>query len=97
VLGATIGTLSVVNATGTPTFALDVTDGNTVAIDGADLERGATALDFETKPTLNVTVSVSGVTPAIDPRNFAISVTDTADGGGAGMPIGLLLTLTKAA
>lgn len=73
-----IGTLSVVNATGTPTFTLDDDAGGLAALnaDGVTIERGATALDYESAASFQITVSVADVTPAIDPRTFTIIVTD---------------------
>lgn len=74
--GTLIGTLSVVNTTGTPTFSLVDSAGSLAALDGSDIERGATALDYETTPSFSITVGVSGVTPSISDTVFTITVTD---------------------
>jgi len=65
-----LGTLSTQGTTGTAVFSLTNTDGNRVALSGANVVRGATAWDFETHPLVTFTVSVSGVTPTIAPTSF---------------------------
>jgi hypothetical protein len=88
-----IGTLSVVNATGTAAFTLVDSAGTKIALSGANnvnVVAGATASDYETATSFTFTVSVSGVTPAISNATFTINVTDvneaspviTSDGGG---------------
>jgi hypothetical protein len=94
--GTAVGTLTVANATGTPTFTLVDDAGGKFVLDGDDVEVAA-ALDYETATSHEIEVSVSGTTPAIDNRLFTIDVTDVEEGGDAGSPIGLLLILTKAA
>ena len=97
--GTPVGTLSAVNASGTPVFNLDNNAGNRFALDGnVNLQAGAVATDFESATSHNITISVTGVSPPIAPAVFTILVTDVAEGGGAAaQPIGLLLALTKAA
>lgn len=74
-VGANVGTLSVVGATGTPTFVLVDSAGGKFAIDGTALEVNA-ALDYEAAISHQIEVSVSGTTPAIPNRIFTISVTN---------------------
>lgn len=85
--GALIGTLGTVGTTGTPVYALDNNAGGKAAISGANINRGATALSFETAAFFDITVSVTGVTPTISPTTFRIAVTTTAiDPARFGMP-----------
>lgn len=81
-----IGTLSVVNATGTASFTLVDSSSNKVKLAGANnvnVQAGATPSDYEATPTFTFEVSVSGVTPAISNATFTIFVTDVAEGGNA--------------
>ena len=80
-VGDAVGTLSVINATGTPAFTLDDDAGGLFALDGAVVEV-AGALDYETASSHQITVSVSGVTPSIAPRVISIQVLDVSEGGG---------------
>ena len=76
--GANVGTLSVVGGSGTYTFSLTDTAGNRFAVDGAALERGATALDYETATSHSVTVTAdNGVDPVIT-RTITIQVLPAA-------------------
>jgi hypothetical protein len=77
--GTTIGTLSVVNATGTPAFTLTDSAGDIVALDGSDIEAGATVSDYETATSHDFIVSVSGTTPAISARTFSLSITNVLE------------------
>jgi hypothetical protein len=78
-LGAVVGTLSVVNATGTPAFTLTDTAGNRFALDGSAIERGATSLNYEAATSHDVVVSVADVTPAIADTTFTILVTNIVE------------------
>jgi hypothetical protein len=89
-----IGTLSVFGATGTASFTLVDSSSNKVKLAGANnvnVQAGSSAVNYETTPTFNFTVSVSGVTPSISNATFAVTVTDvneaspviTSNGGGA--------------
>jgi hypothetical protein len=74
-----VGTLSVVNATGTPTFTLTGNDGNRFALngDGVTIQAGATNTNYDVDgATRQITVEVSGTTPAIDPTVFDITITN---------------------
>lgn len=77
--GTLIGVLGTVGTTGTPVFALDNNAGGRAALSGANLNRGATALDYATATFFDVTVSVTGVTPVISPTTFRIAVTPLVD------------------
>ena len=92
--GTAIGTLSVVNATGTAAFTLVDSAGTKIQLAGTNnvnVQAGATASNYETASSYSFTVSVSGVTPSISNTSFTIFVTDvnefspviTSDGGGA--------------
>ncbi len=76
--GTLVGTLSVSGATGTPSFTLDDDAGGRFVLDGNDLEVAGT-LDYEAATSHLITVSVSGVTPAISPTGFTISLTDVPE------------------
>lgn len=97
--GTTVGTISAVGTTGTPTWSEVADPSGLFTINSSTGVITTTgALDYETATSHSYTVGVSGVTPAISNTTFTITVTDVAEGGGtAGEPIGLLLTLTKAA
>jgi hypothetical protein len=76
---AAVGTLSVVNATGTPTFTLTGNDGNRFALngDGVTIQAGATNTNYDVDGTpRQITVEVSGTTPAINPTVFNINITN---------------------
>jgi hypothetical protein len=73
--GTAIGTLSVVGATGTPTFTINPADTH-VQISGSALQVGPTS---SSAGSFSVTIRVSGVTPAIADTPFLI--TATAAGG----------------
>lgn len=79
-IGDDIGTLSVVGATGTPTFTLadDASGLFALNVDGVTLEVDG-ALDYETATFHNIVVSVSGVTPSIANTSFTIIVTDVLE------------------
>jgi hypothetical protein len=81
-VGTKVGTLTVVNATGTPTFTLDDDGGGKFVLDGDDVEVAA-AIDYETTSSINITVSVAGTTPDPDARVFTIVVVDADEGGGS--------------
>jgi hypothetical protein len=86
--------------TGTPNWSITDPEGTFSINSGTGIYSVAdgTALDYESFPTLpGVTFSVSGVTPTVPDLVVEFTVTDVAEGGTAGEPIGLLLTLTKAA
>ena len=75
-VNTTVGTLSLTpGTTGTPVYSLTDSAGGKFNISGALLRTNA-ALDFETASYHNVTVAVSGVTPAVANRQFTILVTD---------------------
>lgn len=74
-VGDTVGTLSVVGATGTPSFTLVDDASGKFSLTGSTL-KVAGALDYETATSHNITVSVSGVTPSIANTSFTILVTD---------------------
>lgn len=81
--GTAIGTLSVVNATGTAAFTLTDSAGNKIQLAGTNnvnVQAGATNTDFETTPTFTFQVSVSGVVPGIAPKTFTIFVGDVFEG-----------------
>jgi hypothetical protein len=94
-VGDDVGTATVSGVyTGTPTWALDDDASGKYSINSSTgLIEVAASL---TAGTDSITISVSGLTPSPDPRSFNIPVT-AAGSGTAGQPIGLLLTLTKAA
>lgn len=71
-----------------------------VALSGTNVVRGAAALDYETATSHSFTVreTLSGATNT--PRDTVLTMTVTnviETGNAAGQPIGLLLTLLKAA
>lgn len=87
-----IGTLSVVNATGTAAFTLVDSASSKIQLAGTNnvnVQAGTAAADYETATSFTFTVSVSGVTPSISNATFTIFVTDvneaspviTSDGG----------------
>jgi len=77
IIGATIGTFSTVNTTGTPTFTLLDNAGGKLFVSGNSL-RVAAPIDFATTSTLSITVAVSGVLPATANETFIIIVTPHA-------------------
>jgi len=76
--GTTVGTLSVINATGTPTFTLTDSAGGKFAITGTTLKTNA-ALDYETATFHTITVHVTGMTPTVGDRTFIVLVTDVVE------------------
>lgn len=84
--GALIGSLSTVGTTGTPVFALDNNAGAKAALSGANINRGATALNADTASFFDIVVSVTGVTPSISPTTFRIGVVTAVDPARFGMP-----------
>jgi hypothetical protein len=78
-VNTTVGTLSLTpGTTGTPVYSLTDSAGGKFNISGALLRTNA-LLDFETASYHNVTVAVSGVTPAVANRQFTILVTDVLE------------------
>lgn len=81
--GTAIGTLSVIGATGTPVFTLvDSSPANKVKLAGVNnvsAQAGSSASDYEATPTVQFTVSVSGVTPAIANTTFTVTVTNVVE------------------
>lgn len=94
IVGDDVGTASITGAyTGTPSYSLSVSAGGKYSINSSTgLVEVAATLSAGTD---SITIAVSGVTPAVANRSFNITVTSAS--GTAGQPIGLLLTLTKAA
>jgi hypothetical protein len=88
--GTTVGTLSVVRATGSPTFTLSSNPGALFSITGALLKTAAT-LSAGSYP---ITVHVTGMTPSVPDRAFLITVTHIS--ANTGQPMGMLLSLTYA-
>jgi hypothetical protein len=78
-IGATVGTLSVTNVTGSPVYSLDNDGDGKFAIDGADLEV-ADDIDYDVQTSHTVVVSASGTSPLVPQTSFVITVTDVADG-----------------
>jgi hypothetical protein len=82
--GTFIGTFSVAHGNGTYTFTLNDTGGDRAAVDGDDLEVGATAIDYEDVTSFTIEAEAdNGVDPPIT-RVFAITVLDESEGGGGG-------------
>jgi hypothetical protein len=78
-VGVNIGTMSLANTyTGTPVYTLVDDAGGKVALSGALLNVGG-VIDYETTPTFNITVGVSGITPAAPNKTFAITVVDVLE------------------
>jgi hypothetical protein len=77
--GTLIGTLSIVNSGGVPLYTLTDDAGGRIGIDGAEIQVGGTALDYEAGTSHNFTVSVSGLDPAIEPRTFTVAVTNVLE------------------
>lgn len=74
-IGDPVGTLSVVNGSGSYTFSITADPNSKFAIDGDALELGDT-LDYETATSHSVTIEANnGVDPIIS-RTFTITVTD---------------------
>ena len=95
-----IGTLSVVNATGTAAFTLVDSASSKIQLAGTNnvnVQAGTAAANYESATSFTFTVSVSGVTPAISNATFTIFVTDvneaspviTSNGGGASASISI--------
>jgi hypothetical protein len=78
-VNTTVGTLSVTSGTtGTPAYTLTDSAGGKFNLSGSTLRTNA-ALDYETATSHNVTVSVSGLTPAVSAATFTIIVTNVDD------------------
>lgn len=74
-VGDDVGAASASGTTGTATWALDDDDGGKYTINGSTgLVEVAAALSAGTD---SITISVSGLTPAPDPRTFSIEVTSS--------------------
>ena len=78
-LGTVVGTLSVVNATGTPAFTLEDSAGDRFALDGSAIEVGATGLNYEAATSHVIEVSVADVDPVIANKFFLITVTNVIE------------------
>ena len=92
-----VGVLSVINGSGAYTFSITADPDNKFAIANDDELQIDELLDYETATSHSVTIEAAG-TGGPFTRTFTITVTNVAEGcGNAGEPIGLLLTLTKAA
>jgi len=77
-VNTTVGTVSVTSGTtGTPTYTLTDSASGKFNLLGSTLRTNA-ALDYETATSHNVTVSVSGLTPAVANATFTVIVTDVA-------------------
>lgn len=77
-IGTLVGTLSVSDVVGTPTFAID-TPGTPFAINGNRIEVG-TPLDYESVELHNLTISVSGVDPIVTSTlTVSVQVLDVLD------------------
>ena len=84
--GTNIGVLSIANTfTGTPVYTLVDSASGKVAISGANLNVLG-AIDYETTPTFNITVSVSGITPAAANKVFTVVVLDVVETGATWNP-----------
>lgn len=77
-VGDAVGTLSVVNGSGSYTFTLTDDAGGLFDVDGAALEV-AGALDFETAASHSITVEADNGVDAPISRVFSITVTDEAE------------------
>jgi len=86
-----VGTLSMSGTTGTPTYTLTGTAGGRFKIVGNSLQVAAATIDYETAATHGITVSVSGVAPAVSATNFTIVVLDVT----AAAPVAPVLLLTS--
>jgi hypothetical protein len=73
-----IGLFTVTDVTGTPVYALVTNPGGLFVITANALQ-GLGPFDYETTTSYEVTVSVSGITPAIANATFTVFVTDVAD------------------
>jgi hypothetical protein len=81
--GTNIGVLSIANSfTGSPVYTLVDSASGKVAISGSNLNVLG-AIDYETTPTFNITVSVSGITPAAVNKTFTIVVLDVVESASA--------------
>jgi hypothetical protein len=75
-IGTTVGTLTVTGTTGTPVYTLVENPGGKFAINfGNLLQVAAAGLDYETTPTIAITVAVGGVSPPAPSKEFTIFVT----------------------
>jgi hypothetical protein len=80
-IGDLVGTLAVVNGSGSYDFTLTDSAGGVFALDGGDdtLLEVAAALDYETTPTYSITVEAdNGVDDPVE-RTFTIFVTDVEE------------------
>ena len=75
----TIGTLSVVNGSGTYTFTETADPDSKFAVSGSNLNTAAT-LDYETATTHSVTIQADNGVDTPLSRTFTINVTDVAEG-----------------
>lgn len=91
-LGDFVGTLTVVNASGTPTFTLEDNAGGLFALDDVVLEVNG-ALDYGLATFHTIEVSVSGVTPAPANRQFTIYVSEVDEPVASGMRALLIAVL----
>lgn len=83
--GTELATASIIGAyTGTPEWSVPEDASGTWEIDpdtGVITVLDNTALDFETNPTLPITVSVTGVTPAVADCSKNIRINNVSEGG----------------
>jgi hypothetical protein len=73
--GTTVGTLNVTGTSGTPVYTLVENPGGKFAINSGNLLQVAGTLDFETQPTIVITVAVGGVSPPAPAKEFTIHIT----------------------
>ena len=80
VAGTYVGTLT--GMTGGSTLSIVDTSGNQFALDGEDVEVGATALDYETEttPTITIRETLTGATNTPHDTVIPINVTNVAEG-----------------
>lgn len=82
-VGTTLGTAAISGSyTGTPTWSLTNTASGTFAINsstGAVTVASNTALDYETNMTLQITISVSGVTPTVSNQDVTVTVVNVIE------------------
>jgi large repetitive protein len=79
-----VGTLSVVNGTGTYTFTLTDDAGGRFQVagtNGVNLQAGATNSDYETATSYDITVHADNGAGSVLDRTFTILITDVAEGG----------------
>jgi hypothetical protein len=79
-VGDDVGTATVPGTTGTPSYSLTDDAGGLFSINSSSgLVEVADALDYETATSHNITIAVSGVTPSVSNRTFAIAVTNVVE------------------